>query len=227
MDLKDRVFRARKAKGLSQEDLAEVVGVSRQAVSKWETGEAMPDMEKLIALCRALELDIEYLALGKEPVPPAPETKRPRKWIAVLLAAVCFVLGILIGHYWPSEDVAEPNLPSEDVAEPSRLESIVISDVTVTPLKVSVPAIRDFEIEIRPSEMPEGLAVAVMWGPLGREPSTTLCIREDDCYRVTLRGYYEFQHRITALLTLDGEEKQIRILDVYGDDTEFEYDYIS
>ena len=58
MEFKDRVFQARKAKGMSQEDLAEAMGVSRQAVSKWETGEAMPDVEKLIALCHVLELDM-------------------------------------------------------------------------------------------------------------------------------------------------------------------------
>lgn len=69
MDFKERVFQARKAKGFSQEDLAEAIGVSRQAVSKWETGEAMPDLEKLIALCNTLDQNMEYLALGKESVP--------------------------------------------------------------------------------------------------------------------------------------------------------------
>ena len=41
MEFNERVLTARKAKGYSQEDLAELVGVSRQAVSKWETGEAL------------------------------------------------------------------------------------------------------------------------------------------------------------------------------------------
>ena len=111
MEFKDRVFQARKAKGLSQEDLAEAVGVSRQAVSKWETGEAMPDMEKMIALCQALELDMEYLALGKEPAPAPPETKKPRKWIAAVLAAVlaavCLGVGVLIGYFLP--EMEEPS----------------------------------------------------------------------------------------------------------------------
>ena len=75
MDFKERIYQARKAKGFSQEDLAELVGVSRQAVSKWETGEAMPDMEKLLALCSALELNIEYPALGKMPEQKQPAAK--------------------------------------------------------------------------------------------------------------------------------------------------------
>ena len=217
MDFKERIFQARKAKGFSQEDLAEAVGVSRQAVSKWETGEAMPDMEKLVALCHALELDMEYLALGKQSLPSVPEIAKPRKWIWVLLAAVCFVAGILVGHYWPSEGWAEP----------SPLESIEISDVAVTPMKEGISPITEFEIAIYPSQIPEGLAVAVMWGELDFDPSTTLCIRDKDCYRVTLKGYYNFHYRISVLLTLDGQEKQVRILDVYGDETSFKYDYIS
>lgn len=123
MDLKDRVLLARKTKGLSQEDLAELVGVSRQAVSKWETGEAMPDMEKLIALCHALELDMEYLALGKEPAPSVREVKKFHKWIAVVLAAVCLGVGVLIGYLLPKN------------AEPSQLDTIEISQVTVTPVE--------------------------------------------------------------------------------------------
>lgn len=217
MDFKERIFQARKAKGFSQEDLAELVGVSRQAVSKWETGEAMPDTEKLIALCSALDLDMEYLAMGKEPSPPAPKTKTPRKWITVLLVVVCFVAGLLIRHYWPSGNSAEP----------SRLESIAISNVTVTPTENGISPIKEFEITIYPNEIPEGLAVAVLWGELDFDPNATLCVRDKDCYRVTLKGYHDFHYRISVLLTLDGQEKQIRILDVYGDETSFKYDYIT
>lgn len=218
MEFKDRVFQARKAKGLSQEDLAEAVGVSRQAVSKWETGEAMPDMEKMIALCQALELDMEYLALGKEPAPAPPETKKPRKWIAAVLAAVlaavCLGVGVLIGYFLP------------EMEEPSPLDTIEISQVTVTPVEVHTIGVTAFEIAIYPNRMPEGLAVAVLYGDINK-PSTKICTRDEDCYRVTLSGSFKFRHRVTALLTLDGQEKQIRILDVYVDENGFGYEYIS
>lgn len=217
MDFKERIYQARKAKGFSQEDLAETVGVSRQAVSKWETGEAMPDTEKLVALCSALELDMEYLALGRKPVVPAPEAKKPRKWIAAVLAAVCFMAGLLIGH----------SLPSGFLAKPSPLESVEISDVTVTLMKEGISPITKFEIAIYPSDIPEGLAVAVLWGELDHNPNATLCVRDNDCYKVTLTGYHDFHYRISVLLTLDSAEKQLRILDVYGDESNFSYDYIS
>jgi len=217
MDFKERIFQARKAKSYSQEELAELVGVSRQAVSKWETGEAMPDMEKLVALCHALELDFEYLALGKEPMSNSQETKKSHRWMAIMLAAVCFVSGILIGHYWPSKTSEKPNL----------LETIEISEVVVTPMKEGITPITEFEIAIYPNQMPEGMAVAVLWGDLNYDPTATLCVQDNDCYKATLKGYYDFHYRISVLLTLDGHEKQIRILDVYGNETEFEYDYIS
>ena len=50
MNLADRIQSLRKAKGISQEQLADAIGVSRQAVSKWESEQAVPDLVKLILL---------------------------------------------------------------------------------------------------------------------------------------------------------------------------------
>ena len=50
MTISERIQTLRKARGLSQEELAEQVGVSRQAVGKWETGQSQPDLDKVIAL---------------------------------------------------------------------------------------------------------------------------------------------------------------------------------
>ena len=54
MELQDILVRERKRRGWSQEELAARVRVSRQAVSKWETGDALPDLPKLLALADAL-----------------------------------------------------------------------------------------------------------------------------------------------------------------------------
>lgn len=51
MKFGENLYNLRKAKKLSQEKLAEKVGVSRQSVSKWETGESYPEMEKIMRLC--------------------------------------------------------------------------------------------------------------------------------------------------------------------------------
>lgn len=50
MNIADRIQKLRKTKGISQEQLADVVGVSRQAVSKWESGQSIPDLEKVILM---------------------------------------------------------------------------------------------------------------------------------------------------------------------------------
>ena len=48
MTIADRIQSLRKAKGMSQEELADKVGVSRQAVSKWESEQATPDLDKVV-----------------------------------------------------------------------------------------------------------------------------------------------------------------------------------
>ena len=51
----------REKKGLSQEELAELSGVSRQAVSRWENGSSYPKIEKLILLSRIYAVSLDYL----------------------------------------------------------------------------------------------------------------------------------------------------------------------
>ena len=71
MDFKERVFLARKEKGLSQEALAEIIGVSRQAVSKWETGQSEPSARNLAELAQLLETSLAELTAPSRPEPPA------------------------------------------------------------------------------------------------------------------------------------------------------------
>lgn len=60
-----RIQRQRLIHGLSQEGLAEALGVSRQSVSKWELGQAMPDVEKIIQLTRLWDITTDELLLEK------------------------------------------------------------------------------------------------------------------------------------------------------------------
>ncbi len=66
MKLHEKIFNQRKLKGLSQEELAEKIGVSRQAVSKWETGEALPEITKLKALSEVFGVTTDYLLSDDE-----------------------------------------------------------------------------------------------------------------------------------------------------------------
>ena len=67
MELNERITVVRKAMGLTQEQLGELVGVSRQAVSKWESGQTVPDAITVAKLCRALNVSADYIILGKQP----------------------------------------------------------------------------------------------------------------------------------------------------------------
>lgn len=73
MSIGERISELRKKAGLSQGQLAEIMGITRQAVSKWENDIASPDTIKLIQLSDVLNTEVEYLATGKHPVyEPAP-----------------------------------------------------------------------------------------------------------------------------------------------------------
>lgn len=80
MTLGERIAYYRKKAGYSQEGLAEQLNVSRQAISKWETGEATPDAERIIALAAVLGISTDTLLLGKEePERPYTETETVRQ----------------------------------------------------------------------------------------------------------------------------------------------------
>lgn len=74
MNLSEKILYCRKKAGLSQEALAEKLGVSRQAVSKWETGEAVPELSKLVLLAKTFDVTTDWLLSESEPeTPPEPE----------------------------------------------------------------------------------------------------------------------------------------------------------
>lgn len=64
MSLAKNIQFLRKKHGLTQEDLSEYLCVSRQSISKWETGEAYPETEKIIALCDKFDVSMDMLVRG-------------------------------------------------------------------------------------------------------------------------------------------------------------------
>ena len=110
MTIAEKLYRCRKAKGYSQETMAETLGVSRQTVSKWETGETLPEIGKLRPLAGAFGVTTDWLldedegypyvppqaAPGGTALPAPPEKKsffsRPYTWIPG-------VAGILYGFF--------------------------------------------------------------------------------------------------------------------------------
>lgn len=94
--LSERIYALRRQSGLSQEQLAEKLGVSRQTVSKWEGGLSTPELDKLQALSKCFGVSLDALTSEDPDVPEgqksAPEGKEsaPDKKPNVLGLALCF-----------------------------------------------------------------------------------------------------------------------------------------
>lgn len=127
MTIGERISALRQEKDLSQGQLAQALGVSRQAVSKWENDQSSPDTRNLIQIAQVLDTEVEYLATGVHPVyESAPVvvnvTEKVDKVIEkvvekpvikrvirvkylrnpvefLLMGILCFVLGFLLGKY--------------------------------------------------------------------------------------------------------------------------------
>ena len=132
MGIAERMKHLRTGRGLSQEKLAEQLNVSRQTISKWENGLAVPSGDNLNQLGKALGVPVDFLLNGERamsaPAAPAAEETpvvqpKPRR-LWPLLAALALAAGILIGALFFGERGEQPVSESElqgEVIDPSTL----------------------------------------------------------------------------------------------------------
>ena len=104
--LADRIQQLRREHGLSQEQLAEKLNVSRQAVSKWESAQAQPELDKILALSELFCVTTDYLLKGSRGTPPEAGPAPARRLDAafasrVLYLAALFFLGAGWFAPWP------------------------------------------------------------------------------------------------------------------------------
>ena len=107
MNLGETIYRLRTEKQLSQGELAEMLEVSRQSISKWENNSAVPELDKLIRLSEIFEVSLDELVKGEEKtkdVPPEVRTEvvyekpagfPPRKIAGTILLCMAFLVTIL------------------------------------------------------------------------------------------------------------------------------------
>lgn len=79
MKLGEKIYQHRKLLGLSQEELAERLGVTRQAVSKWELDASVPELETVVALAKLFGVSTDYLLSAEEPAPQAAPAAAPEQ----------------------------------------------------------------------------------------------------------------------------------------------------
>ena len=84
MDFGDRLKQIRMNQGLSQEQLAEKIGVSRQAITKWETGRGLPDVENMVILAEIFKMTLDELVLQEKKLHQLSTQKNLWLWMALM-----------------------------------------------------------------------------------------------------------------------------------------------
>ena len=141
MKLEEKLVALRKAKGLSQLKLAEMMDVSRQAISRWETGASVPTTENLKCLSRLYDVSLDYLVNDgvDEPERETERTEGPeeklrlmpeaaekkcvkRKAVKWLIMAICLV-GLIAAIYIGTKDRKQDDIVPINDVEKKEVES--------------------------------------------------------------------------------------------------------
>mgnify|MGYP002518063899 CR=1 FL=1 len=104
MDIAEKIIKLRKANGWSQEDLAEKLYVSRQAISRWENGTALPDAENVLQISKLFDVTTDYLLNddyeSDSDIPVVQSATKEtedlfsKKKRLHLIAAICFTISV-------------------------------------------------------------------------------------------------------------------------------------
>ena len=96
MDIADRIQNLRKMKGISQEELADKIGVSRQAISKWESEQSIPEIDKVIFMSDYFEVTTDYILKGIETKEQAKDKPALDANIFVFSGTFMILLGLIL-----------------------------------------------------------------------------------------------------------------------------------
>jgi len=169
MKFNEILTRERKSRGFSQEALAAKINVSRQAISKWETGDAMPDLNNLLLLADALNISLDTLC-GRTTMSPAAKaesTQKKKSPFFLLLLIPLMVISIVLTLGYVNRDVVP--------AKESPLSSLPV-EFTVTGLNFT-PAGNDLEYEFTPNISGEDFTYSITFnGSFGSYTFDTPCI---------------------------------------------------
>ena len=129
MKLEEKLISLRKEKGLSQMKLAEMMNVSRQAISRWEVGAAVPSTDNLKFLGNLYGVSLEYLLHNDAPKPNQNETPMQKRIIEkqesrrktvfvvlmAVLAVVVIVLSVMLLAEQPKKPISMGNISGSEV----------------------------------------------------------------------------------------------------------------
>ncbi|HHY25006.1 MAG TPA: helix-turn-helix domain-containing protein [Clostridiaceae bacterium] len=108
MNIADRIQSLRKNKGISQEELADKVGVSRQAVSKWESEQSVPDLDRVIIMSEYFGVTTDYILKGIEPQKQSENKNFNTSQILYIASTAFLAIGLFAAFgSWYTEQSAE------------------------------------------------------------------------------------------------------------------------
>ena len=110
MNIDYRIQELRKQKGISQSHLADEINVSRQAVSKWESGQSIPDIDKIVLICEYFNCTTDYFIMGIKPNDNSNNTNRELiSKILFITSTSLIVIGLLatFGNWYDTKLVSD------------------------------------------------------------------------------------------------------------------------
>ena len=165
MKLADRILELRKQKGISQEALADKLGVSRQAISKWESEQSTPELDKIVLMSDFFEVSTDYLLKGIEPVSENNEKSRRignalsllspwMAWIGFITSCAFWyeyqnAFAVMDGFIWMIGSVV--------VIYVSKLNRIIDQKAVYRYWMISIPAISVFAFSLLYNVLSSGL----------------------------------------------------------------------
>lgn len=126
MKLEEKLYELRRKTHFSQEQLADKLNVSRQAISKWEKGDNKPDLDNLKKLAEIFGVKLEYLIyddyVEEEKVEIPPKNKKTYIYFGVI-AIICLLIGYLLGNTF-----AKPEIPKEILNSKTFINDVIIKE---------------------------------------------------------------------------------------------------
>ena len=223
MSFQENLIRARKARGMTQEELAARLSISRQAVSKWETGESLPDLYKLAALADELGVstdelcDREAALCGGVPATASAEETAERaafaeelrriakqnrslRYVVGILVLICGVLTMLSGY----RSLQNSKAPSNEITTPAPLPDTI----TVTGLTVSREVGNVVVFRFVPSISGEGYEWSASCAPDDNGYIAVKTIMEDGICSVWISNIPEYRGVTLSVTVTNGTESR-------------------
>lgn len=148
--LSEKIRLLRVKKGLSQEELAAEIEVSRQTVSKWESGVCLPDTEKLLRLCQYFGCTSDFFLTDWEETKKASDTYRKKKrvpWLFVLIAAE--IISIVFIVYCSQFITSQKEITQKvEVANEYEGETFLEVDTSTFDTTELLPFLKTYHLEI-------------------------------------------------------------------------------